>query len=149
MLDSLPRVRRPTPEEQAVIDAEQRKMAIDPTSQEYARPKAIISELSNIPKDDLSPRQKLMYADALAELGRFDEAWEMGGDERYKQIWDAIHNPSKPCKCRDFETVELVNGVPTTVKHSRQYIKRTVYNVRIGGKSKLVACNVCGHSTIQ
>lgn len=111
-------------------------------SHKFDRPNAIIRELSGIPKKDLSPRQKTQLAEAYAGVGQFDEAYKLSKDKQYKYIEEKLKGKVLKCNCKDFETVELIDGKVTTIKHSRFFIKRTVFD---GEKFVgLETCNVCG-----
>ena len=115
-------------------------------SQMYGRPMSIIKELVTMPFDDLTPRQKGQLIDAYVEVGEFDKAYNLSGDEKHKQMWDAVTLGTTSCGCNDFETVELVDGQVTTVSHSRLFVKREIYNVKTGSTAKLMACNLCGNA---
>lgn len=147
--DSLPKPPTIAPEMQKTIDAEQKKMAsrfdLSPGARQLARARAVIAESAPIPIDDLSPRQKEHYADALAVLGNFTLAAEISGNERYMEIAKAITNTE--CDCKDFETTELKDDKPVAVKRSRLYKKQSIY---VDGAWKaLTACNICGNLTVK
>lgn len=145
--DALP---QPPAFDLAVNDAEQAKLAErhrpSRHSQKYGRSMGIVKELNEMPADDLGPRQRNQLIDAYVELGEFDKAYELSGDEKHKKMWDSIVSDPKPCDCRDFETVELRDGQPVTVTHSRLFVQREIYNVKTGSTSKLMACNLCGNA---
>jgi hypothetical protein len=148
--DALPKVRKPTPKQQKEIDAVQAEMAqrFDASGRKFDRAYAILNELNAFPREDWSRRQYTQYVDALVELGEFETAYELTGDKEYKSIVDAINNPQPMCECRDYESVELVNGKKKTVKHSRLFVKRVVWNVKTGKDANVMTCNVCGRSYI-
>lgn len=128
----------------AQAEAAAEKGAFVERSRRFARPRAIVAELSAIPKKDLSNRQKGQYVDALAELGRFDEAYKLSKDVRFKNIAEKLRGGKTKCKCKDFETVELIDGQVTPIKHSRFFVKREVWDVENEKFVGLVTCNVCG-----
>lgn len=150
--DALPRVKKPTKAEQAVIDAEQAEMAVrfNASGRKFDRAYAIIKEMNEIPREDWGQRQFGYYVDALVELGEYDTAYELTKDKKYKKIWDAINGKVlKECKCRDWESTEMVEGKPTLVKHTRFFVKQEIWNVKTGKTANLVACNVCGRAFVQ
>jgi hypothetical protein len=150
--DALPRVRKPTEAQQADIDAMQAEMGqrFDPSGRRFDTANALLTELNAIPREDWSPRQFSNYVDALVMLGEFDVAYELTKDKKYKQIWDAIEGKTKKeCKCRDWESTEMVDGKPAQVKHSRFFVKQEIWNVKTGSMSKIITCNVCGRSHIE
>ena len=150
--DALPKVRKPTPQQQAEIDAVQAEMGkrFDASGHQFDTANAVLTELNAIPREDWSPRQFNGYVDALVMLGEFDTVYELTSDKQYKAIWDAINgNVAKNCKCRDWESVEMVDGQPTAVKHSRFFVKREVWNVKTGRNAKLISCNVCGRTHLE
>lgn len=116
--------------------------------QRFERPNAIISEMQGIPKEDLSPRQISMYGAALAEVGKFQDAYTLTKDKSYKQIWDGLNTTPKPCRCKDWESVELIDGVVTPVKFSRMFIKKEIWNPLTGDVAFIHQCNKCGSVTI-
>lgn len=108
------------------------------------RANAVVRELSDIPVDDLSPKQKRQLIEAYSQSGRFQKAHELSGDDVYLAIDEATH---KTCDCPDFETTELRNGRPVAVSYSRRFKLR---NIIRGGKSvPLMRCGACGHLSIK
>lgn len=148
--DALPNIPLPSAEQLAANDAIQAKLAERHTpnrnSREYGRSMAVVKELEAMPAADLGKRQITQLIDAYEHLGQFDKAYTLSGDDRHKQLWDAVTGDAKECDCKDFSTVELVDGVVTPVQHSRMFVKREIYNVTTGLTSKLVACNLCGNA---
>lgn len=154
--DRLPKCPVITPEEQAAIDAEQRKRAdrfdLSPTARHLMRARAIVAELDNIPTADMSKRQRSNYATALAALGRYKEAYDLTQEPSYLEIAEAIDgstNGSTECACSDFNTVEMRDGVVTEVSYSRIYKKRDIYSIVHGKLMALMACNKCGNLTLR
>jgi hypothetical protein len=147
--DVLPKPPTMTPEMQKTIDIEQRKMSsrfdTSPGARNLMRARAIVAESATIPIEDLSPRQKMYYADALATLGHYAQAFEISGDEIYREIAEAFTN--KECKCKDSKTHVLKDEKPELVTHSRFYKKQNIY---VDGVWKsLVACNQCQNLTVR
>ena len=147
--DALPKVRTPTPKQQKEIDKMQAKMAsrFDASGRKFDRAYAILNEMNAIPREDWSQRQFRYYVDALVMLGEFETANELTGE--YQDILDALNDPQPMCDCRDYESVELVDGKKKQVKHSRLFVKRQIWNVHTGRDVNVMTCNVCGRSYIQ
>lgn len=150
--DQLPKCPIITPEEQAAIDAEQRKRAdrfdLSPTARHLMRARAIVAESDSIPTADMSKRQRSNYATALAALGRYKEAYDLTDDLLYLEIATALEN-STECACPDLSTVEMRNDVVTQVSYSRIYKKRDIYSIAHGKLMALMACNKCGNLTVR
>jgi hypothetical protein len=141
--DVLPKPPTITPEMQKVIDIEQRKMAsrfdTSPGARNLMRARAIVAESVTIPVHDLSPRQTMYYADALATLGNYQQAFEISCNEKFREIAEAFTNTE--CDCKDSETHVLKDEKPELVTHSRLYKRQSIY---VDGVWKsLLACNKC------
>lgn len=149
--DRLPKCPIVTQEQLREIDAEQRKRArrIDTSIERRAlqRAFAVIDELEKLPREDFSVKQLERYVEALCTAGKYNEAYELTGDDRYKIIWDTVWD-SKDCDCEDLETVELVNGKVTPKVYSRHFKKATIYSLKEEGFVALKCCNKCGHLSI-
>jgi hypothetical protein len=103
------------------------------------RARAVVAESATIPIVDLSPRQKMYYADALATLGNYQQAFEISGNEKFREIAEAFTN--KECKCKDSQTHILKDGKPEPITHSRFYKRQSIYVD--GVWASLIACNMC------
>jgi len=126
----------------AQAEAAAKMRAFVERSHKFDRPNAIIRELADLPQKDLTPRQKTQLAEAYAGVGRFNDAYKLSKDKQYKYIEDKLNGKVTKCNCKDFETVELIDGKVTPIKHSRFFVKRTVFD---GEKFVgLQTCNVCG-----
>lgn len=116
------------------------KTNVPVSAKNLLRANAVVRELSGIPIDDLSPKQKQRLVEAYSQSGRFFKAHELSGDEVYLAIAEA--GPDT-CDCPDFQTTELKNGRPVPVSHSRRFKLR---NIIRGGKTvPLMRCGACGH----
>ena len=127
--DALPKVRTPTPKQQKEIDKMQAKMAsrFDASGRKFDRAYAILNEMNAIPREDWSQRQFRYYVDALVMLGEFETANELTGE--YQDILDALNDPQPVCDCRDYESVELVDGKKKQVKPG--YKKKRARDIKI------------------
>lgn len=99
-------------------------------------------------------------AEALATLGRFDEAAALGTAqaEFYKKIWGAVWADDEDrCDCPQITVRTRVAKDPTneqggldvkdiTVRHT--FVVRTVYSLKHGQEFPLVACNACGYLNV-
>lgn len=107
----------------------------------FQRPNAIITEMESIPYKDLSDPQREMYVNALAEVGDFKKAYKLGKRADHKMILDALKTHKKDCECKDWTSMEMVNGKPTEVSHSRFFTMRDIW---ADGPKKVRICNSCG-----
>lgn len=147
--DVLPKPPTITPEMQKAIDVEQRKMSsrfdTSPGARNLMRARAVVAESATIPIEDLSPRQKGYYADALATLGNYAQAFVVSGNEEFQKIAEALTN--EECDCKDTVTHILKDDKPELVTRSRLYKKRGIY---FAGKWRsLMACNKCNRLFVR
>lgn len=129
-------------EQLAQNDADQKILATRyaPSSRDMARAKAVIKESEGV---ELSPKQIERYSDALAQMGRYKEAFDVSGNEKFKAILTAINNPL--CACPDTEEYRAKGNGVEKVVHSRLYERS---KVMVDGRCvPLIACNKCGNLT--
>ena len=148
-MEKAPRIKKPTAKQQAEIDEEQMRRAallnisMSPSQREFARACAMIKsfeEYHTLPLAAVAP-----YADALAMVGDYAKAYELTGNETYKQIMDAMA-VRKTCTCPDTVDTVMENGQPVQKTYSRFFVKRQVYKDRTWYDLK--QCNKCGLMTL-
>lgn len=154
--DKLPQAPPLTVTQMSKNDAEQKERGtkfqerfnVSPERLKWARAEATIKELDAIPREDFSARQSGHYVDALSVLGRYNEAFEMTGDDRFKDIWDAVWE-SKPCGCADFETVELEGNKVVKRSYSRRFKKALIYSLKLNSWANLMQCSDCNDICVE
>lgn len=140
-------------------EEEQKRLAlrVPPFNKRYDRARAVIKESGGVL---LSPYQKHDLAEALAELGRFDEAAALGTprSEFYKQVWEAVWaDDGDRCNCpqiqvRGKQAKDVLNedsSLETSeivLRHT--FTVREVFSVKHGAVYPLVKCNLCGYLNV-
>lgn len=113
-------------------------------STKFARADAVLTELSAIPRDDLSTEQFNRFVDALIQIGEYQEAYKLTGNAEYKAIWSVIKGKHKLCKCPDTEEWAMVEGKPVQNVHSRLFVRKKVWHIFDQKEVSLMMCNKCG-----
>jgi hypothetical protein len=154
--DKLPRIAKPTDEQLKAADEQQRALAkriglqASPEQRILARAIARIDELNKIPRTDWTQKQLIRYIEALDMAGRFNEAYDLTGDRKYSELWDAIWKDDEEiCDCPDTPDVVMENNRPVEVVHSRHFTRRRVYSLQHDKHVDLIVCNKCSHSNAK
>lgn len=125
---------------------EQRKKLVNiPTGSqwEYARAMAYVEATAKIPREDLSATQMARYTVALANIGDYEQAYELTGEKIYQDIDKALKGKTKQCKCKGTTSHELENGRPVQKEFSNIFVKTKVYDQMKRQFVALKQCNVC------
>lgn len=131
---------------------EQRVLALKqpPRNKRFDKARAVLAE-------DAPDHER---AEALAVLGRFDEAAALGTakSEFYQKVWNAVWaDDEERCNCSQIAVRTKVAkditdenaGLDTkeiVVRHT--YVVRPVFSVKHGQEFPLVACNACGYLNV-
>lgn len=140
----------PTPPQQDIeahleIQAERAKRISIPTGSrwQYDRDMAYVEQTNKIPREDLTATQMRRFIESVARIGDYGLAYELSGEDIYKQIDKALRGKSKQCKCKGAVTTELVDGRPKQVRHSATFVKSKVYDMMQKRFVPLMQCNEC------
>jgi hypothetical protein len=128
--DKMPRIAKPTDEQLKAADEQQRALAkriglqASPEQRILARAIARIEELNKIPRTDWTQKQLIRYIEALDMAGRFNEAYDLTGDRKYSELWDAIWKDDEEiCGCPDTPTSSWKTTVRSRSSHSRDILR--------------------------
>lgn len=150
--DHLPSIPFPTPEQLKEIDIEQARrarllsIASNDNQRTFARAMAEVEsyrQYTELPKSAIEP-----YAQALAIIGHYDDAYKLTKDKLYKDIAKALTTKGRMCKCKDTITFEMVDSKPVEKTYSRMFVKRKVFSTIDGKWHDLMACNICSKVTV-
>lgn len=138
-------------EKNDAIQEERKKLVSVPTTGsqiQYSRAMAYITAMRDIPREDFTAGMMRRYIESLAIVGDYEHAYELSGEQIYKDIDDALTNKTEPCDCSPTKDIQLENGVPVTKEYSNIYTKTRVYDQVTRQFINLNACNVCGRLTV-
>lgn len=150
-LDALPRPPVPNLERN---DQKQSELASKhaPQNKHFSRAYAVLSELERL---ELTAHQRQDKAEALANLGRFDEAAELGTSQSdfYREVWDAVwKDDGDSCDCPEFKARGLVAEEGRVKERSiilgKWFTLREVYSVKHGQICPLKRCSKCGYLNV-
>lgn len=122
-------------------DAIQKKLRFSPPPTSKAV--GVINEIERIPPHLLTSFQVEDYADALCDVGRWEDAAKLDTPKKeyYRSVIDAIYlDDSHRCDCPDPQGV-LKDGKP--FHYSNWFTVREVFSP-IHGEARLMKCNKCG-----
>ncbi len=129
-------------------DAEQKILAskfnLTTSSKGALRAIAIIRELVDIPKQDLSMKQKQHLWESYETVGRFQDAYELTGSEKHRILSEA---KDEPCECPELVTHQLVNGQSVEVKYSNLFQRSRTF--KDGKPAGVWVCNKCQHVFVK
>lgn len=118
-----------------------------PTSRAFG----VISETERIPPHLLTSFQLEDYAEALCDVGRWEDAVKLNTLKKafYEQVIDAIYlDDSYSCDCPEFNGIAKVANEKGVIEQkqsrfSNWFVLREVFSP-VHGQARLMKCNKCG-----
>ena len=152
--DRLPRIPPLTAEQLQANDEAQAKLARNisiassASHREFANAHAVIKSYEEYGIANLPPPAREKYVEALATVGRYEEAYFISRDKKYQELNNVLCGQNKPCTCEDTKDVTLVDGQPVSKPHSRFFILKKVYSLADATWHDIKVCNKCGVMTL-